>query len=63
MEKSASAARSAAQMKSRLRAASCDHPEDCLRLLLLQEGGFVEICILCMSVVDLFERELPDSFL
>jgi len=44
-----------ARLKYKIREARCEHIEKDLRILLLNSDGYIEYCINCMKVTDLYE--------
>lgn len=48
-----STARCCAQTAQKIREAMCEHPESAIRLL--REEGYVEYCVNCNKVTDLYE--------
>lgn len=49
-----STARQNACLKQLIRDAKCSHPERSLRILLLNDDGYVEYCTECMRVTSLW---------
>lgn len=50
-----STARQNACLKQLIRDAKCIHPERSLRILLLNDDGYIEYCTECMRVTSLWE--------
>lgn len=44
-----------ARLKQKIREAKCEHDEKDLRIVLLNSDGYIEYCINCMKVTDIYE--------
>lgn len=44
-----------ARLKQKIREAKCEHSEKDLRIVLLNSDGYIEYCINCMKVTDIYE--------
>lgn len=52
-----STARACAQLKQKIREATCEHPRDALRIVFLSHDGWIEYCTCCNKIVDMWEAQ------
>lgn len=50
-----SSERKIAQVRQTLKQLKCEHPEYATRLLPLEGGGYIELCVDCMKILDFYE--------
>lgn len=48
--------RKCAQLKQQIRESKCIHPNECLRIVLIADGGFIEYCVACMKITQILEN-------